>query len=48
MDEKIIGRKVKYNGIKYTITDYFNHTDLIMLNGKKTISRIHAGIEWLD
>jgi hypothetical protein len=43
----LIGRKVKYNGIKYTVTDYFNYTDLIMLDDKITVSRIHCGVEWL-
>jgi hypothetical protein len=44
----LIGRKVKYNGIKYTVTDYFNYTDLIMLDDDVTVSRIHSGIEWLN
>jgi len=44
----LIGRKVKYNDKKYTITDYFNNTDLIMLDDEITISRIHTGIEWLN
>jgi hypothetical protein len=44
----LIGKKVKYNGKKYTITDYFNYTDLIMLDDEITISRIHGGIEWLN
>ena len=44
----LIGRKVKYNGIKYTVTDYFNCTDLIMLDDEITVSRIHCGIEWLN
>lgn len=44
----IIGRKLKYNGTKYIVIEYFNSTDLIMLNNENTISRIHAGIEWLD
>lgn len=44
----LIGRKVKYNGNKYTVTDYFNHTDLIMLDDEITVSRIHMGIEWLN
>jgi hypothetical protein len=44
----LIGRKVKYNGIKYTVTDYFNYTDLIMLDDEITVSRIHCGIEWLN
>jgi hypothetical protein len=43
----LIGRKVKYNGIKYTVTDYFNYTDLIMLDDEITVSRIHCGVEWL-
>lgn len=42
----MIGKKVKYNGITCTITDYFEVTDLIMLNDEITISRNHAAIEW--
>jgi len=44
----LIGKKVKYNSVVYTVTDYFNYTDLIMLDDEITVSRIHAGIEWLN
>jgi len=44
----LIGKSVKYNGVKYTVTDYFNYTDLIMLDDEITISRIHTDIEWLN
>ena len=44
----LIGKKVKYNGVKYTVKDYFNYTDLIMLDDEITVSRIHTGIEWLN
>jgi len=44
----LIGKKVKYNSVVYTVTDYFNYTDLIMLDDEITVSRIHTGIEWLN